>query len=273
MSGRAIFRGDTEFTGIASKFVEPFARGAGVYLLQSFIEVFHLVGGHARVFPHLRHGFFHRGEVRNGLLQHLVHAVDSLDAGLYVHHKPHPLVAPLGEAVAPRGALHGAHLSVHLRDSVFRFADSACEGVPLCRAALHAARVEFAIQFREVAFEFVGCRAVEVLQGAAHGGSAGFRVADLALYLLYFLSIDLKSSAVAFARGFLAFLLHRREPLVQLVKAFFRLLTVDDEFNGFDVGGGHKTSVLRLVGRAKVARLLGGGKDNLFWLYIFKFIH
>ncbi|MBR6926498.1 MAG: phage integrase SAM-like domain-containing protein, partial [Bacteroidaceae bacterium] len=46
------------------------------------------------------------------------------------------------------------------------------------------------VKFRESAFEFFGCRAVEVLQGAAHGGSAGFRVADLALYLLYFLSID-----------------------------------------------------------------------------------
>ena len=59
----------------------------------------------------------------------------------------------------------------------------------------------------------------------------------------------------------------------KLVKAFIGLLTVDDEFNGFDVGGGHKTSVLRLVSRPKVARLGGGGKDNLFWFYIFKFIH
>jgi len=32
--------------------------------------------------------------------------------------------------------------------------------------------------------------------------------------------------------------------MIQLVKAFLRLLTVGDEFNGFDVGGGHKTSVL-----------------------------
>ena len=43
--------------------------------------------------------------------------------------------------------------------------------------------------------------------------------------------------------------------MAQLVKAFLRLLTVGDEFNGFDVGGGHKTSVLRLVGMPKVARL------------------
>ncbi|MBR4552352.1 MAG: hypothetical protein IKO20_01330 [Bacteroidaceae bacterium] len=50
--------------------------------------------------------------------------------------------------------------------------------------------------------------------------------------------------------------------MVQLVKAFLRLLTVGDEFNGLDVGGGHKTSVLRLVGRPKIARLGGGGKDK-----------
>ena len=48
----------------------------------------------------------------------------------------------------------------------------------------------------------------------------------------------------------------------KLVKAFIGLLTVDDEFNGFDVGGGHKTSVLRLVGRPKVARL-GGGENAI----------
>ena len=33
----------------------------------------------------------------------------------------------------------------------------------------------------------------------------------------------------------------------KLVKAFIGLLTIDDEFNGFDACGGHKTSVLRLV--------------------------
>lgn len=114
MSGRAIFRRNAEFTGIAGKFVESFETGARVYLLQSFVEFFHLVGGHTRVFPHLYHGFFHGGEVCDGLLQHLPYAVDGLDSGLYVHHKSHPLVAPLGEAVAPRGALHSAHLSVHL---------------------------------------------------------------------------------------------------------------------------------------------------------------
>ena len=54
----------------------------------------------------------------------------------------------------------------------------------------------------------------------------------------------------------------------KLVKAFIDLLTVDDEFNGFDACGGHKTSVQRLVGRPKVARLGGGGKDRKKRLFI-----
>ena len=76
-------------------------------------------------------------------------------------------------------------------------------------------------------------------------------------------SLDIKSWSASRLSGISgAKVGNARKPMIQLVKAFLRLLTVGDEFNGFDVGGGHKTSVLRLVRRPKVARLGGGGKDS-----------
>lgn len=86
----------------------------------------------------------------------MAHAVDGPNSDLYVHHQSHPLVAPLGESVRTGGVFDGSHLGIDLREGGLGFADALGEGVPLLAAALHSAGIEFAIEFGEGAFEFVG---------------------------------------------------------------------------------------------------------------------